>query len=153
MNPKVYSPLAQECDLHRSPLEHIYNKYSNSELDNRKILLTRNYRTHKDILILPSQFFYRSKLKSVSVIQKHPTCGPLVLLKSDSLETYSAEFNSYYNVGEADKIIQFLKKRLLPKWPDELWGKLEKNDKNIAILTTEYAQVSLTVTIHSWPLC
>lgn len=144
MNPKVYSPLAEECDLHRSALEHIYNNYS--ELDDHKILLTYNYRTHKDILMLPSQFFYRSKLKSCNAIEKHPTCGPLVLLQCDSQETYSVEFYSYYNVGEADKIISFLKERLLPKWPDEIWGKLEENDKNIAILTTEYAQVSLTDT-------
>ena len=148
MNPKVYSPLAQEYDLHKSPLEHIYNEYSDQELDKHKILLTCNYRTHKDILMLPSQFFYQSKLKSCNgMIQKHPTCGPLMLLKCDGQETYSAEFYSYYNVDEADKIINFLKETLLPKWPEELWGKLEENDKNIAVLTTEYAQVSLTVAI------
>ena len=143
MNPKVYSPLAQEYDLHRSPLEHIYGEYS--ELDKHKILLTCNYRTHKDILLLPSQFFYRGKLKCCNVTENHPSCGPLVLLNSDSQETYSAEFYSYYNVGEADNIIHFLKETLLRKWPDKLWGKLEENDKNIAILTTEYAQVSLTL--------
>ena len=78
------------------------------------------------------------------MIEKHPNCGPLVLLKSDSQETYSVEFYSYYNMDEADKIICFLKEILLPQWPVELWGKVEENAKNIAILTTEYAQVSLT---------
>ena len=108
------------------------------------ILLTHNYRTHEDILRLPSKFFYQDKLKCCSVIEKHPNCGPLVLLKSDSQETYSVEFYSYYNMDEADKIICFLKEILLPQWPVELWGKVEENAKNIAILTTEYAQVSLT---------
>ena len=147
MNQKIYSPLAKDYDLHRSPLEHIYGEYS--EQHKHKILLTCNYRTHKDILKLPSKFFYRGKLKSCKAIEKHPSCGPLVLLKSDGQEVYSPEYFSYYNVNEADKIICFLKETLLPEWPDELWGKLEENTKksstNIAILTTEYAQVSLTV--------
>lgn len=143
MNIKIYSPLAEEYDLHRSPLEHIYGEYSN--LHKHKILLTSNYRTHKDILKLPSKFFYRGKLESCGGIEKHPTCDPLVLLKSDSQEIYSTEYYSYYNTGEADRIIHFLKETLLPKWPDELWGNLEENAKNIAILTTDYAQVSLTV--------
>ena len=153
MNPKVYSPLAEEYGLSRSPLEHIYEEYF--ELDKHKILLTCNYRTHKEILKLPSQFFYRGKLRSCTdVIEKHPALGPLVLLKSDSQETYSAEFSSYYNVGEADKIIHFLKEVLLPKWPDEIWGKLEENfAKNVAILTTEYAQVSLTVVFRIRCIC
>ena len=143
MNPKIYSPLAEEYDLHRSPLEHIYGEYS--ELHKHKVLLTTNYRTHRDILKLPSKFFYHGKLKSCGAVEKHPTCGPLVLLKSDSQETYSADFYSYYNMDEADRIICFLKETLLPKWPDDLWGKLEENAQNIAILTTEYAQVSLAV--------
>ena len=147
MNIKVYSPLAKEYNLHKSPLEHIYEEYA--ELHKHKILLTCNYRTHKDILKLPSQFFYKGKLKSCKTVEKHPTCGPLVLLKSDSQEAYSTEYYSYYNVDEADKIIQFLKETILPKWPDELWGKLEDNDKNIAILTTEYAQVSLAIKLFT----
>ena len=141
MNIKVYSPLAKEYNLHKSPLEHIYGEYA--ELHMHKILLTCNYRTHKDILKVPSKLFYKGKLKSCKTIEKHPTHGPLVLLKSDSQETYSAEFYSYYDVNEADEIICFLKEKLLPEWPVELWGKLEENAiKNIAILTTEYAQVS-----------
>ena len=145
MNSKIYSPLAETYDLHRSLLEQVYDEYP--ELHKHKILLTCNYRTHEDILRLPSKFFYRGKLKCCKMIEKHPSCGPLVLLRCDGPETYSTEFSSYFNVNEADKIICFVKETLLPMWPDELWGKFGENTKNIAILSTEYAQVSLTVVI------
>ena len=65
-------------------------------------MLTHNYRTHEDILRLPSKLFYEDKFKCCGMIEKHPNCGPLVLLKSDSQETYSAEFYSYYNMDEAN---------------------------------------------------
>lgn len=150
MDPEVYSPLAKEYNLHKSPLEQIYGEYS--ELHKHKILLTYNYRTHEDILKLPSKFFYREKLKSFNSesIKKHPDCNPLILLQSDDEEKYSSQYQSYFNVSEADKIISFLKETLLPKWPVILWDKLEDNPNNIGILTTEYAQVQLS--LHMEPI-
>ena len=135
----MYSPLAKEYDLHKSALEQIYGEYS--ELHKHKILLTRNYRTHEDILKLPSKFFYQDKLKSCNLIEKHPDCSPLMLLKSDGKENYSSKFQSYLNEEEAGKIVKFLKETLLPKWPATLWGKLEDNPSAVGILATEYAQV------------
>ena len=136
MDPEVYSPLAKEYDLHKSPLEQIYTEYS--ELHKNKILLTCNYRTHKDILRLPSKFFYRNKLKSANVAERHPDYGPLMLLKSDDKEKFLPNVQSYLNQEEADKIINYLKDILLPTWP---WGTLENNPNAIGILATEYAQV------------
>lgn len=146
MDPEVYSPLAKEYNLHRSPLEHIYGEYS--EQHKHKILLNCNYRTHEDILKFPSKFFYRDKLKSSNLIEKHPDFSPLMFLQSDSEETYSHNFQSYINEKEADKIVRFLKEMLLPRWPTTLWGKLEDNPNGIGIVTTEYAQVH----IHSYNL-
>ena len=135
MDPEVYSPLAKEYDLHKSALEQIYGEYP--EQNKHKVLLSCNYRTHEDILKLPSKFFYRDKLKSCNLIEKHPNYSPLMLLKSDGKEEYSSKFQSYLNKEEADNIIKFLKETLLPKWPT-LWGKLESA---VGILATEYAQV------------
>ena len=133
------SPLAKEYGLHRSPLEQIYSEYPG--IHKNKILLTRNYRTHEDILKLPSKVFYRDKLKSCNVIEKHPDYSPLMLLKSDGKEDYSSKFQSYLNKEEAGKIVNFLKETLLPKWPATLWGKLEDKPSAVGILSTEYAQV------------
>ena len=141
MNPKVYSPLLKEYDLHKSLLEQIYNEYS--ELHKHKILLFKNYRTHDGILKFPLKFFYRvpskffdqDKLKSCNI---HPN---LKFLKSNHMEEYSSIFMSYLNVDEADKIIRFLKETLLPNWPNKEWGQLKDNSNSIGILTTEYAQV------------
>ena len=141
MDPEVYSPLAKEYNLHRSPLEQIYGEYSELQHSKHKILLTCNYRTHSDILKLPSQFFYQDKLRSCDMIKKHPDYKPLMFLKSDDKEKYSPEFESYFNVKEAHKIITFLKEVLLPKWPATEWGQLK--DNSIGILTTEYAQVCM----------
>ena len=139
MNPKVYSPLVKEYDLHKSPLEQICNEYS--ELHEHKILLFHNYRTHKDILKLPSKFFYQDKLKSCNIIRKHPDFKSLKVIKSNHMEEYSSRFMSYLNVDEADNIIRFLKETLLPNWPNKEWGQLKDNSNSIGILTTEYAQV------------
>ncbi|XP_065891374.1 3'-5' exoribonuclease HELZ2-like isoform X2 [Dysidea avara] len=135
--PLVYSPLAKEYDLHRSPLEQVYAEYSHTQDSGNQILLTQNYRTHGDILKLPSKFFYRGKLRSCDTIEKHPTISPLLFLESNDQENYLSEFESYLNTDEAEQVVKFLKETLLPGWPNDLWG--EK--PNIAILTTEYAQV------------
>ena len=137
MDPEVYSPLAKEYNLHRSPLEQVYSEYSELQHTKHKVLLTCNYRTHGEILKLPSKFFYRDKLRSCDTIQKHPQYKPLMFLKSDGQESYSPEYESYLNENETNKIISFLKE-LLPKWPVTEWGKLSNS---IGILTTEYAQV------------
>ena len=34
MDPEVYSPLAKEYNLHRSPLEHIYGEYTEQHKHN-----------------------------------------------------------------------------------------------------------------------
>ena len=141
MSPQVYSPLAKEYDLHRSPLEQVYAEYSHTQGSGNQILLTCNYRTHGNILKLPSQFFYRGKLRSSDTIEKHPTISPLVFLESncnnDDKENYLPEFESYLNTNEAENVVKFLKETLLPQWPDHLWG----GKPSIAVLTTEYAQV------------
>ena len=139
MDPKVYSPLAIEYDLHKSSLEQIYTEYS--KLDKNKILLTHNYRTHEDILKLPSKFFYRNKLKSSNTAERHPNYDPLMLLKSNDKEIYLPSLQSYLNQEEADKIIKFLKEILLPTWPTTVWSTPEDNPNAIGILATEYAQV------------
>ena len=141
MNPEVYSPLAKEYNLHRSPLEKIYSEYS--ELHKHKILLTHNYRTNEDILKLLSKFFYRDKLRSCNMIEKHPGYKSFKVLKSNGKEEYLSRFMSYLNVKEADEIISFLKETLLPNWPVAEWGELKDNPNSIGILTTEYAQVKV----------
>ena len=154
MDPEIYSPLAKEYDLHRSILEHIYSEYS--EMHKHKILLNCNYRTHEDILKLPSKFFYRDKLKSSNLIEKHSDYDPLVFLQSDGEENYLHNFQSYINEKEADNIVRFLKEMLLPKWPVTLWGEVEDNSNSIGIVTTEYAQVHMTASvelIYMYVLC
>ena len=141
----MYSPLAREYDLHRSALEQIYREYSELHHSKHKVLLTHNYRTHNEILKLPSKFFYRDKLRSYDTIKKHPSCKPLVLLKSEDKEVYLIEFKSYLNVKEAEKIVSFLKEKLLPNWPVAEWGQLKDNPNSIGILTTEYAQVHANI--------
>jgi len=143
MNPEMYSPLTKGYNLDKSPLQHIYGKYSELPHGKHKILLTCNYRTHGEILKLPSKFFYRNKLKSCNNINKHihPDYKPLMLLKSDdNKESYSPEFNSYFNQKEADEIMRFLKE-LLSKWPEAEWGLIKNDHHDIGVLTTEYAQV------------
>ena len=141
MDPEVYSPLAKEYNLHKSPLEQIYGEYSELHHSKHKVLLTHNYRTHSEILKLPSKFFYRDKLRSCNMVKKHPDYKPLMLLNSDDKEMYSDEFKSYLNLKEAENIVNFLKESLLPKWPVTDWGQLKDNPNSIGILTTEYAQV------------
>ena len=143
MNPEIYSPLTKEYNLDKSPLQCIYGEYSELPHGKHKILLTCNYRTHGEILKLPSKFFYRNKLKSCSNINKHmhPDYKPLMLLKSDdNKESYSPVFNSYFNQKEADEIMRFLKE-LLSKWPEAEWGQIKNDHHDIGVLTTEYAQV------------
>ena len=143
MDPEVYSPLAKEYGLHRSPLEQVYNEYSELHHSKHKVLLTCNYRTHNEILKLPSKFFYRDKLRSCNLIEKYPNYKPLMFLKLDGndKEVYLSEFKSYLNVKEADNIVSFLKEKILPRWPVAEWGQLKDNPNSIGILTTEYAQV------------
>ena len=140
----MYSPLTKEYDFHKSPLEQIYSEYSELHHSKHKILLAHNYRTHSDILRLPSRFFYRDKLRSCGTIEKHPDYKALILLKPDDKnnykETHSPEFTSYFNEKEGDKIVSFLKALLL-KWPEAEWGQLKDYPNSIGILTTEYAQV------------
>ena len=147
MDPEVYSPLANEYQLHKSPLEQVYGEYSELHHGKHKILLTKNYRTHSEILKLPSKFFYRDKLRSCDAVKKHPNYKPLILLKPDDKddyqETYSPDFTSYFNEKEGNKIVSFLK-ALLVNWPEAEWGRPNDNLKSIGILTTEYAQVLLT---------
>ena len=145
MEPEVYSPLAKEYNLHRSPLEQIYSEYSELQHTKHKILLTCNYRTHSDILKLSSKFFYQDKLRCCDTVKRHPNYKPLMFLKSDDQESYSPEFSSYLNVKEADEIICFLSELLLPKWPVAEWGQIKDNPNSIGILTTEYAQVCMYV--------
>ena len=142
----MYSPLAKEYDLHKSPLEQIYGEYSELHHSKHKVLLTHNYRTHSDILKLPSKFFYRDKLRSCNTVNKHPDYKPLIFLKPDDndnyKETYPPEFTSYFNEKEGNKIVSFLKTLLL-NWPEAEWGRLKDNPNSIGIITTEYAQVLL----------
>ena len=144
MEPKVYSPLAMEYNLHRSPLEHIYDEYTEQDHSKHKMLLTCSYHTHGDILKLPSKFFYQDKLRSCGTIKNHPDYKPLMFLKSDDKESYLTEFESYLNKMEADNIVIFLKEELLPRWPVAEWGELKDNPNSIGILTTENAQVTNT---------
>ena len=145
MDPVVYSPLAKEYNLHISSLEQVYGEYSELHHSKHKVLLTCNYRTHNDILKLPSKFFYRDKLRSCDTVKKHPDFTPLMFLKlddnEDDKEKYLSEFQSYLNVKEANKIVTFLKEELIPTWPVTEWGQLK--DNSIGILTTEYAQVRM----------
>ena len=139
----MHSPLAKEYDFHKSPLELVYSEYSELHHSKHKILLAHNYRTHSEILRLPSKFFYRDKLRSCDTIEKHPDYKALIFLKSDNKdnykETYSPEYLTYFNDKEGDNIVSFLKALLL-KWPAE-WDQLKDNPNSIGILTTEYAQV------------
>ena len=132
--------MAKEYDLHKSSIELIYAEYSHTQDSGNKILLNHNYRTHKDILKLPSKLFYRGKLKSCDTVAKHPTISPLVFLKSNGEENYSPDYGSYLNIDEAELVVTFLRETLLPKWPADLWGTIIF-PSSIAVLTTEYAQV------------
>ena len=151
----MYSPLAKKYGLHRSSIEHIYGEYTKQHYSKHKVLLNCNYRTHDEILSLPSKFFYRDKLRSCGLIKKHPDYKPLMFMKSDDQESYCPEFKSYLNKEEADNIIRFLKEKLLPEWPVVEWGELKDNPNSIGILSTEYAQVD-KIYIHvynSFILC
>ena len=134
--------MAKEYHLHKSPLEQVYAEYSHTPDGGNQILLTSNYRTHGDILKLPSKLFYRGKIKSCGTIERHPTINPLVFLTSNDEENYSSDYGSYSNIDEAEQVITFLKEILLPQWPTDLWGTITF-PSSVAILTTEYAQVCI----------
>ena len=139
MDPKVYSPLTKEYNLHRSPLEQVYDKYSELHHSKHEVLLTCNYQIRGEIFKLPFLIiFYQNKLTSCDTILKYLDYKPLMFLKLDGQEIYLPEFESYLNVNEADKIIRCLKEMLLPKWPVAEWAHLFNS---VGILTTEYAQV------------
>ena len=149
MEPEVYSPLVMAYNLHRSPLEHIYGEYTEQDNSRHKVLLTCSYHTHGDILRLPSKFFYQDKLRSCGAITKHPDYKPLMFLKSNGQERYCSEFKSYLNDTEADKIVSFLRKKLLPRWPVVEWGQFKDNPNSVGILTTENAQVTNTLLLQT----
>ena len=134
----MFSQDIQE-EYHQSLLERLTSRYQYHNMNENKVLLNENYRSHPRILRFISRIFYGG---DDSLIPKSnepdvPNVPPLAFYAVQGREERDSHSTSYRNVQEAMEIGEQVK-RLYDDWPAE-WG--EKRMDAIAVVAYFPAQV------------
>eukprot|EP01134_Creolimax_fragrantissima_P007812 CFRG7812T1 len=128
LGPVVRSAEARRNGLHISPLERLQKMFTNKDEDvlcslNRRMQLTqltKNYRSHKTLLELPSKLFYNDTLEShvneegttLLEWEELPTKTPLLFWGIAGHYHQDGESRSYFNNSEASLIATIVQKLL-----------------------------------------
>ena len=140
---KVYSAEARRQKFNMSILERLFRHYDNYEKHAKlsrplHILLTKNYRTKKEILRYLSASFYGGPdvLLSRSVVPE-VRMSPLMFYTAVGREVQDETSTSFYNIAEAEEVAERVKD-LFDNWPSE-WG--PRKAESIAVVTCYNDQV------------
>ena len=97
------------------------------------VSLNTNYRCHEDVMRIPNDLFYDSKIKSCSRnASAHPQATYPLLFVCSSL---ASGVNDYLG---ANLLLEQIKRLVIDSWP-LCWG--EKDPKKICLLTASQSQV------------
>ncbi|KAK9884828.1 hypothetical protein WA026_009054 [Henosepilachna vigintioctopunctata] len=163
LGPFVYSSVAKDYGLNKSLLERLMNTqsiYANEDI-NFISMLKKNFRSHPDILKLPNELFYDSKLDAVSPTPCNDPISKIdVYLRGIKLVTESTENTtnmtkalefyaisaqeqreghspSYFNTAEVNMVVQYIKALLALDLPPEF--KVQPSD--IGVISPYVRQV------------
>lgn len=133
---------AQKYGLNVSLLQRLletFQQYGDVTLSMQCVKLLTNYRSHKDVLSLPSLLFYNSTLQTVIPDYcAHPDAPYPLLFVCSSLDNTIKRVEYDTNEYEATAILDQMMKFLLP-WPTQQWG--QKNLSSICLITPTRHQV------------
>ncbi|KAF8644637.1 hypothetical protein AX16_008364 [Volvariella volvacea WC 439] len=124
LGPIVYSPIAKKLGLGMSYLERLMGRevYRHAEKNDNIVGLTKNYRSHADILKFPSDTFYNGRLQSYAsdAITKFPQCAnylklsgrnpkfPVVFHPVYGVDEQEDKAPSFFNTAEIAKVIEVI---------------------------------------------
>ena len=132
---------AQKYGLNISVFERLWNVYQSlgpTCVAHQCVHLTRNYRTHKEILSLASGLFYNSTLTSaVPDTIAHPDAPYPLLFVCSSLDNSVEQVEKNSDENEA-KVVLDQVKRFVEKWPTQ-WG--HKDPSSVCVITPTRHQV------------
>ena len=135
---------AQEYGLKVSLLERLwesFRQFGDVTLSLQCVKLLTNYRSHKDVLFLPSILFYDSTLQTVVPDGfAHPDAPYPLLFVCSSLDNTIEQVESDTDECEATIVLDQMKRFLNP-WPTQQWG--QKNLSTICLITPTRHQVRL----------
>ena len=109
-------------------LQSVYQKLGGLALEHM-VSLNKNYRCHENIMQIPNELFYDSKIKSSPELDAplhHLTTFPLVFVCSSLVEEVDPHL-------EAELLLNSMQDYIISNWPKERWG---KRDWNKICLTT-----------------
>lgn len=112
-------------------LEVLYKKCGGYALQHM-VSLNTNYRCHEDIMKIPNELFYESRIKLNTAVSTHPQAKYALMFICSSL---TSNVDQYL---EAELVLQQIKTLLLLNWPAK-WGK--RDLKKIGLVTASRVQV------------
>ncbi|XP_015917360.2 probable helicase with zinc finger domain isoform X2 [Parasteatoda tepidariorum] len=133
--PEVYSPFAQERNLHMSLLERLYDLYP--EQFPCKVLLCENYRSHEAIVQYTSELFYNNHLQASGQQPRHEKFYPLTFFTARGEDVQDCNSTAFHNNAEVYELIERVSE-LKNNWPAE-WG--IQDESSIGVVTPYYDQV------------
>ena len=103
------------------------------------MVLTKNYRSHPDILDFSSEIFYENLLVAASSPEqpRHPCIPPLTFYSAMGQEEFEQNLGSYRNMAEVDEVVRQVQE-LAENWPRE-WGPYSPEE--ICVVAPYYYQV------------
>ncbi|UYV83673.1 HELZ [Cordylochernes scorpioides] len=134
LSPEVYSPFAQQRNLHMSLLERLHDLYPTGHPC--KILLSQNYRSHRAIINYTSELFYENNLLASDDQPRHSQFYPLSFFTAQGEDLQDINSTAYHNDAEVYEVVDRVRE-LKESWP-AAWG---KSDGNISVVTPYYDQV------------
>lgn len=132
---RVLGEEARENGLKYSLLERLqalYQKYGGCAL-RHMVSLNTNYRCHEDVMKIPNELFYESKIKShpQDAFPHHMAAYPLVFVCSSLTSEVNHEL-------EAQLLLKEVERFVISNWPVN-WGK--KDPRKVCIVTPSRTQV------------
>ena len=85
-------------NFEESLLERLYNFYP--ETHPCRMALTKNYRSHSDIVKLTSKLFYDDKLEACANRTRHPQFPALTFFAAQGSDEQDFDGTGYFNVSE-----------------------------------------------------
>ena len=129
LGPVVKSPQAKMLGLHRSMIQrfienvHLYKKDSNGNYNEKfVVLLTKNYRSHPELIKVSNELFYDNKLEAcASYLMRNELCNlnflpqpgfPMIFHSTYGEHVRPLGSTSLYNLAEVNVALEYVKKLL-----------------------------------------
>ena len=137
----MFSDQAKKWGLQTSLPQRLFHDYKARQKEGQTntslIFLTKNYRSHEQVLQFSSEMFYGGKLLSDVKQPLHPWLGPLLFYSALGREELDESCSSYRNLAEVNEVVRRVKE-LVDNWPEQ-WG--PRNLQEIAVLSSYRYQV------------